>query len=113
MAWERRGNRTYYFRRHSVAGRKLREYIGTGPIADAAAAADAIRQADRQAVAAARRAQAVIWGNAEASVHEATQAADHLTKACLAAAGYHQHDRAWRLRHVLRSYDRDYRNADR
>lgn len=37
MAWERRRNGIYYYRAHKVRGRVIKEYVGTGPLAEIAA----------------------------------------------------------------------------
>jgi hypothetical protein len=85
-----------------VAGRVVREYIGTGPVAEIAAAADALRRADRRAAAEARRAEEARWRAAVAPLLELSRAVDVVVRATLLTAGYHRHSRSsWRKkRHV-------------
>ena len=110
MGWEARGcgggGRLYYVRYRKVNGRVTRRYIGTGPVAELAAAADALRRADRQAAADALRAEQVRWAEAAAPLKELSCAADLLTRAALLAAGYHRHSRStWRRRRHVHDDD--------
>jgi hypothetical protein len=97
MAWEQRGKKRYYFRCRKVAGRVVREYVGSGPAAELAAAADALRRLEREIQSRERREeQAHLW-EAEAPLLALCEATNVLTRAALVAAGYYQHDRgAWR-----------------
>jgi hypothetical protein len=99
MGWEaRRGRGRYYTRTRKVAGRCVREYVGTGPAAEAAAAADVAR---RQAAAARRAAEAAArrrWAG-PAAARAFTRAVAHLVRGALAAHGFFQHAQgAWRRR---------------
>jgi hypothetical protein len=101
MGWEARGcgGRLYYFRYQKVNGRVTRQYIGTGAVAELAAAADALRQADRRAAMEARRAEVASWQAALAPLLELGHVADLLARAALLGAGYRQHARSsWRMR---------------
>lgn len=100
MGWESRGGaRRYYTRSKRVAGRVVREYVGTGSSAELAAKLDAARRA--------ARAERIRAGQADrarmAAVEEATGAVDAaidtLLRASLVLAGYHRHHRGeWRRR---------------
>ena len=102
MGWEARGNGRYYFRYRKVDGRVTRQYLGAGAVAEVAAAADALRRADRRAAMEARRAEEASWQAALAPLLELSRVADLVARAALLAAGYHQHSRSsWRRkRHV-------------
>jgi hypothetical protein len=103
MAWEARGSRRYYTRSKRVNGRVVREYLGAAgaPAAELAAAADALRRADRRAALEARRAEEARWRAALTPLVELCRAADLMARATLLAAGYHRHSRSsWRKRHV-------------
>jgi hypothetical protein len=97
MAWEQRGNHTYYYRSRKVGGHVLKEYIGSGATADLIAAHDEAererRSADRERV----RAEARRLAELAAGDETLARAVDALTAAALMAAGYRQHARgAWR-----------------
>lgn len=78
-------------------GRVIREYVGTGPIAELAADMDTL---DRER----REEEAAIWWEEkerlealDRPVEELCEATDLLVRAALIAAGYHQHKRGeWR-----------------
>lgn len=98
MSWEcPRGKGRYYTRSRRVGGRIVREYFGTGPAAERAAAQDAERRAERLALAAEKRIQEDRSREAAALLDAYCQLTDQLLAAALTEAGYHQHDRgAWR-----------------
>ena len=99
MGWEARGNRLYYFRYRKVDGRVTRQYLGAGPVAELAAAADALRRADRRAVMEARRDEEANWQAALAPLLELSRVADVMARAALLVAGYHRPSRSsWRRR---------------
>ena len=99
MGWEVRGRCRFYTRSRKVAGRVVREYVGTGAVGELAAAADALRRADRRAVAEARRAEQANWQAALAPLLERSRVVDLLARVTLLAAGYRQHSRSsWRRR---------------
>jgi hypothetical protein len=100
MGWEKRkrGGR-YYTRSRKIGGRVVREYVGTGPIAEIAAQTDARERAYCKAEAEAKREERKRLGTADDAVTELCEAVDNLTRATLLAAGYHQHHRGeWRRR---------------
>ena len=97
MSWERKGNRRYYTRSFRVGGRIVRQYIGTGPLAELAATADALKRAQRRSQAEARRRDRALLEEADGPLLELNGVADLLTRAALTAAGFHQHERGeWR-----------------
>ena len=98
MGWEtRRGRGRYYTRSRREGGRVVREYVGTGPIAELAAQADALHRQLR-AVERAQR-QAVRMLAAPPELQRLDRLVMELYRASLLVAGYHQHARgAWRRR---------------
>jgi hypothetical protein len=104
MAWERRQNRTYYYRSKKVGGRILHEYLGRGPRAEQAALEASQRRERRRSQAAAFRAEQAHWRALEAPSLELTRQTDLLTRAALLAAGYHQHSLGeWRRKRRARA----------
>jgi len=99
MSWEQgpRG-RKYYTRTRRLGGRCVREYLGGGLEAQAAAAADALRRAERQAQAAARRQEMERLRAVDGLVLELFEAASLVASAALAASGYHKHGGEWRAK---------------
>ena len=100
MGWEtRRGRGRYYTRSRKVHGRIIREYVGTGPVAELAAQQDAEKRVKRLAARERLHHGAAQWTGAAAPLMQLSQLLDGLTAATLIAAGYHQHHRGtWRKR---------------
>ena len=101
MGWETRSGShgRYYTRTRRVGNGYRREYIGTGPAADAIAALDAQARAER--AIARDQLQALIARDRQADAVGAAldQAVEALAHAALVAAGFHQHARGeWRRR---------------
>jgi hypothetical protein len=87
----------YYTRSKKVNGRVVREYVGSGEVAEVAAQIDAITRADRQAEREARRAEKAALDALEAPLNDLNDLADLLARAALIAAGFRQHKRGeWR-----------------
>ena len=96
MAWEARGNKSYYYRKRRIGRRVVSEYVGSGETAGLIAGMDVLDQEQRQAQ---RMMDAVAR---EARVMDDTDAAlladllATLTRAVLVTNGFHQHKRQWR-----------------
>jgi hypothetical protein len=96
MGWDRG---RYYTRSTKINGRVLREYIGTGRVAELVAQMDAIKRAQREAERQARRAEQAEVEALDAGLNGQNDLADLLARAALLAAGFHQHKRGeWRKR---------------
>ena len=97
MGWEQgpRG-RPFYTRTLRVGGRRVREYLGSGPRAQAAAEADGLRRAQRQAEAAARRRERDRLAEADGLVLQLFDEAGLVASAALVASGHHRHGGVWR-----------------
>lgn len=100
MGWESRGGGgRYYTRSRRVAGRVVREYVGSGPGAELEAIQDELARRDRKA--AREKWQAIVEqvDLADRELARYSRETDRLMRAALLAAGYHQHDRGtWRRR---------------
>ena len=101
MPWERRDGCAgrYYTRSRKVNGRVVREYVGTGPLAEIAAERDRLERARRADAARRERAERERLAREEAPVAALDAAVTTLTRAALVLAGYHRHERGeWRRR---------------
>ena len=102
MAWEtRNGGGHYYTRSRRVNGRVVREYVGTGLIAELAAAEDAERHAEREKKRQVWNARKDDSERVAALVDRCTKCVSALTTAVLVNAGFYRHHRGeWRKRRV-------------
>ena len=100
MGWETRGGSGRYYTRSVRQGdRVMRQYVGTGPSAEAAARADRLRRGASEAARAAMRLALSEIAEADAQVRAVCDAAETAVRAALISAGYHRHARgAWRRR---------------
>jgi hypothetical protein len=100
MGWEtRRGQGRYYTRSRKVNGRIIREYVGTGLVAELAAQQDAEARAEKLSERVRVQQEEAHWSSTAAPLTELSRLLDGLTAAALITAGYHQHHRgAWRKR---------------
>ena len=100
MAWEtRKGQGRYYTRSRKVNGQVIREYLGTGFGAEAAAQLDAYDQAERAAQQMRNREAMTRLRDLDATMDAAFQQTQDELTAALQTAGYHQHKRGeWRKR---------------
>jgi hypothetical protein len=95
MGWER----GYYYRARKVNGRVVREYVGSGYVAELSAQMDAALRADREAERAAWREEKAGLERLDAEVERLVELTDLVARAALLAAGFHQHKRGeWRKR---------------
>jgi hypothetical protein len=99
MAWEKRGNRLFYYRsyRDRTTGRVWKQYIGSGPAAEEAARQDAARRAEKAARRRDERAAEQRYEAAHAVLLALVRDCDAITRSALAEAGFYQHHRGeWR-----------------
>ena len=107
MAWEKRQRGGLYYTRSRRVGRRVvREYLGTGPLAEALARQDAEARARRRERTAAERRAREADAALEGLVDELGVGVDTLTQATLVLAGYHRHHRGdWRRRRQRHDHD--------
>ena len=102
--WERRDRGgLYYTRSRKVNGWVVREYVGTGPLAELTAELDAEERRRREEEQARRREERERLDALVAPVEELCEAAEVIARAALIASGYHRHNRGeWRKRREQR-----------
>jgi hypothetical protein len=100
VSWEKRARGgLYYTRSRRVGGRVVREYVGTGEVAEFLASLDARDRAQRQSRTAAWRTQREQLGRTEAALGELCELGEAVARANLLLAGYRRHHRGeWRRR---------------
>jgi hypothetical protein len=100
MTWEFRPHRRpVYTRSLRANGRRIRQYFGSGPAAEAAAEEDARRRAEREAEAERVHNNQAQHEPLDELLDRLAVALDLLTKATLIAAGFHRPARKpWRRR---------------
>jgi hypothetical protein len=100
MAWEtRNGQGRYYTRSRRVGGRVVREYLGTGEVAELAARMDAIDRAAQERDRARKRQAKATEDARDTELQAVCEAGLLWSRVALLAAGYHRHDRGeWRRR---------------
>jgi hypothetical protein len=87
----------YYTRSRKVGGRVVREYFGTGDMANVAAQMDTFERERRETERAARLAERSELDALDAPVKEMDRMADMLARAALVLSGFRQHHRSeWR-----------------
>jgi hypothetical protein len=100
MGWDRG---RYYTRSKKVNGRVVRQYLGTGPVAEWAAQMDAAQRERREAERAALRAERAKLEALDAPLDELNDLAELVARAALVAAGFRQHKRGeWRRQRAQR-----------
>jgi hypothetical protein len=96
MGWDKG---RYYTRSKKVGGRVVRQYVGTGQIADLVAEMDALDRQRREAERAAWREERAELEALDAPLNQLNDLADLLARTALMAAGFRQHKRGeWRKR---------------
>jgi hypothetical protein len=95
----------YCTRSRKVNGRVVREYVGTGPLAQLAAQMDAIARQEREAHKEHLRQVRAELDVLDADLEALGKQADLAARAALVAAGFRQHKRGeWRRRRVPTPY---------
>jgi hypothetical protein len=100
MAWERQGNRRYYYRYHHVGGRQIRIYVGPGTVGEQAEHEDQVRRAQQQAQRAAWRAAQADIDRPGTALGEFAEACTSLVHTVLLLNDCYLHDRTWRRHRV-------------
>ncbi|QDT64770.1 hypothetical protein [Calycomorphotria hydatis] len=100
MAWEKRQRgRRYYYRSRRVDGRVVKEYFGTGPTAELAAAVDKKTKEKRDLERLQARKLSSEIAAIDTIMRDMDKAITVLSQAVLFAAGFHQVNYQWRFHH--------------
>ena len=104
MAWEKRGDGLYYYRKRRDGEIVVSEYVGAGDLGELAATLDALDRQEREQ----ERQRSHEWREQIDAISrtgsEAEAAIRELTAAWLIVHGYHCHKGQWRRR---RKRDKD------
>ena len=99
MAWEQRGNRSYYYRSVRSGTRVTKEYAGGGLMGVLAEEFEVEQRGKRANEADRRRRERARWAALERPARELDDLADLLAGTAFTLAGFHRHDRGeWRRR---------------
>lgn len=96
MPWINNGSRYHYIHKVRRGRRWVTVYVGTGPAAEAIAAADAARSAARRARIALHEEQAALADEADASAALVTALVEALAEASLLTTGHHYDHHEWK-----------------
>jgi hypothetical protein len=98
MAWEKHGDRTYFYRSVRCDGQVKKVYYGGGPAGQLAAQVEALRRAERQAEENIRRTARDQLDAAVALTRDLARWCEFLAAGTLLAAGFHRPNRhSWRI----------------
>jgi hypothetical protein len=96
MGWVTQGRNCYYYRK-VWNGRQVRAvYVGAGPLAEAVAAEDAARAAERRGRIARHAAERALAARVEEAAAPAAELLEALLTANLLTAGYHYDHSKWK-----------------
>ena len=98
MGWEERRGRKYYYRKRRIGGRVMSKYVGTGPVAEAAATLDELKRQTREKERELFRREQEKQRAIDQEVDRACLLTRHLIHAALLLCGFHMHRGEWRKR---------------
>jgi hypothetical protein len=102
MGWDKG---RYYTRSKKVNGRVVREYVGTGYVAELAAQLDAVERERKNLERAETHMGKLASEALDESLQELNDLAELLARAALVAAGFHRHKRGeWRKKREQRDH---------
>lgn len=98
MSWETRKHKKYFYQSHRVNGKRVRLYMGRGPAAQLAAAAEELDARARAAERAELQALDKEFAHIEQILDHHERLLQLLVAAHLILAGYYKHKGQWRKR---------------
>lgn len=98
MAWEERGGKRYYYRKVRKGGQVFSVYEGGGIGGEIVAAQDAREQEKKAQARVEFRAEIAKQDRIDNLIGESERIAQDAAHHALEAAGFHRHNRQWRLK---------------
>ena len=98
MGWEQRGTGRYFYRKRRQGRRVVSEYVGTGELAELAAALDALAHIEREEEWEVWRQERKAQLDLDRQIDAAGDAVRAVTRAALLTTGHHTHKGTWRRR---------------
>lgn len=98
MAWEKRGNQSYFYRKYRSRSRVLSQYLGKGPVASIAAAELAKSKRERRAERQRERQIRNEEREIDREICREGKALEQTIRQFLQLLGYHNHHGTWRRR---------------
>jgi hypothetical protein len=98
MPWEERGGRRYYYRKVRKGGRVFSVYVGGGIAGTLASQLDEAERKDRGRDRGELRRELARQDRVDALVERSWLVAQTAAKSALEGAGFHLHNRQWRLK---------------
>ena len=96
MAWEKRGNKRYYYRKKRIGKRVASVYFGNGQISEIIAQMDEQERVEAEAERRRFNNMKQAQRHLEQQIDEVGDFVRAMTRASLLVAGYHTHKGQWR-----------------
>jgi hypothetical protein len=96
MAWEQRGNHSYYYRKERNGSRVKSTYVGRGDMAHMIAGFESNSAELEKLLRAKKSIEDQELDRIEAAIDRAVELVQLFTEASLLTAGFHTHRRQWR-----------------
>lgn len=96
MGLERRGSKTYYYKKRRLNGHVVSEYVGRGDLARFAALTDALLRRERLERTQRAQAERNEWAEQDAMLDRLEESLRLLVWAYFLTHGYHMHNGQWR-----------------
>ena len=96
MAWEKRGNRSYFYRKKRIGGKVKSEYVGAGEVAELIARREYLVKQCGDAAAEKQNRERIQADAIDEQINELSEINQILVDALFLVNGFHQHKRQWR-----------------
>lgn len=96
MAWEKRGNLNYFYRKKRIGGKIKSVYVGSGDIAELIEQSDKIDKLRADAAAEQLKRKRIEADALDDKINELSEINQILVDALFLINGFHQHKRQWR-----------------